>query len=51
MVSTNKHSWIPIDIFLTYSPIVRLGLVIALMGAFPLGVPWVHNSLSLQVLI
>ena len=33
MVSTNKHSWIPIDIFVTYSPIVRLGLVIALMGA------------------
>ena len=34
MVSINKHSWIPVDIF-TYSPIVRLGPGIALMGAFP----------------
>lgn len=34
MVSINKHTWIPVDIFITYSPIVRLGPVIALMGAF-----------------
>lgn len=35
MVSINKHSWIPVDIFITYSPTVRLGPVIALTGAFP----------------